>query len=182
VDILRPGALLTIRKDNVNYPILFLHLKSKNDPRSFGLRDDMLTKAIKFKKTLTRDNLPPNYLFIGDLNVMGMNYYADRDIDATTELRKSDNYARRYYDLIRIPKTYPKTWSNGSGSSVPDSDLDHCYAASQLNFKQFNNKNGQAGTSPVDVRGWADEPDAASKDRWIHEYSDHCYLYLEVHP
>ena len=71
VSVLRPGALLTLRINDVNYPILFLHLKSKDDPRSFGLRDDMISKAIKFKKTLTRDNIPPNYLFIGDLNTMG---------------------------------------------------------------------------------------------------------------
>ena len=133
VSVLRPGALLTIRKDNVNYPILFLHLKSKDDPRSFGLRDDMISKAIKFKKTLTLD------------------------------------------------KTYPHTWSNGTGSSIPDSALDHCYAAEQMNFLQFNNKNNQPGTSPVDVRGWVDEQTPAAKDDWIEKFSDHCYLYLEVH-
>jgi len=50
-----------------------------------------------------------------------------------------------------------------------------------LNFLQFPNKNGQPGTSPVDVRGWVDEPSPAAKDDWIEKYSDHCYLYLEVH-
>ena len=71
VSVLRPGALLTIRINDVNYPILFLHLKSKDDPRSFGLRDDMISKAIKFRKPLTRDNIPPNYLFIGDSEYHG---------------------------------------------------------------------------------------------------------------
>ena len=181
VSVLRPGALLTIRINDVNYPILFLHLKSKDDPRSFGLRDDMISKAIKFRKTLTRDNIPPNYLFIGDLNTMGMNYRFDRDIDADTELRKSDSYASRYYDMERLAKTYPHTWSNGTGSSIPDSALDHCYGAEHMNFLQFNNKDNQPGTSPVDVRGWVDAQTPAEKDDWIEKYSDHCYLYLEVH-
>jgi hypothetical protein len=123
VSVLRPGALLTLRINNVNYPILFLHLKSKDDPRSFGLRDDM----------------------------------------------------------ERLKKTFPVSWSNGTGSSIPDSALDHCYAAEHLNFLQFNNKDNQPGTSPVDVRGWVDEPSPAAKDDWIEKYSDHCYLYLEVH-
>lgn len=182
VSVLRPGALLTLRINDVNYPILFLHLKSKNDPRSFGLRDDMISKAIKFKKTLTQDNIPPNYLFIGDLNTMGMNYSFDRGIDVDNELKKSDNYASRYYKMQRLDKTYLNTWSNGSVSSIPDSALDHCYATEHLNFLQFNNKDSRPGTSPVDVRGWADEQTPAAKDDWIEEYSDHCYLYLEVHP
>jgi hypothetical protein len=182
VSVLRPGALLTLRINEVNYPILFLHLKSKNDPRSFGLRDDMISKAIKFKKTLTQDNIPPNYLFIGDLNTMGMNYSFDRGIDVDNELKKSDNYASRYYKMRRLETTYLNTWSNGSGSSIPDSALDHCYAAEHLNFLQFSNKDNRPGTSPVDVRGWADEQSPASRDDWIEKYSDHCYLYLEVHP
>ncbi len=162
VSVLRPGALFTLRIDDVNYPILFLHLKSKDDPRSFGLRDDMISKAIKFKKRLTRDNIPPNYLFIGDLNTMGMKYSFDRDIDIATELKKSDNYANRYYDMERLDKTYPNSWSNGTGSSIPDSPLDHCYAAEHLNFLQFPNKDNRPGTSPVDLRGWVDEPTPAA--------------------
>ena len=50
-----------------------------------------------------------------------------------------------------------------------------------LNFLQFNNKDNRPGTSPVDVRGWVDKQSPAEKDEWIHKYSDHCYLYLEVH-
>ncbi len=109
-----------------------------------------------------------------------MNYSFDRDIDIATELKKSDNYASRYYDMERLDKTYPNSWSNGTGSSIPDSPLDHCYAAEHLNFLQFPNKDNRPGTSPVDLRGWVDEPTPAAKDDWIDKYSDHCYLYLEV--
>lgn len=179
IHLLRPGSLLTLRIDGRNYPILFLHLKSFDDPRSFGLRDDMLRMAVKFSSVLKENDQPANYLFIGDLNIMGMNYYYDRDIQPEVERNKHDTYASRYYSMQRLDKTYPHTWSNGSASSYPAADLDHCYAAKHLNFKLFNNKNGQ-GQSPVDVRGWVDESSVARQDQWIADYSDHSYLFLEV--
>jgi hypothetical protein len=110
---------------------------------------------------------------------MGLNYYFDRDISAEVELRKSDTYASRYYDMQRLEKTYPFSWWNGPGSSYPQSALDHCYAADHLQFASFNNKD-RPGTSPVDVRGWVDENTDEAKGQWIEAYSDHCYLYLEV--
>jgi hypothetical protein len=77
--MLRPGALLTITKNGVNYPLLFLHLKSLTDPKGFGLRDDMTGRAIKFKKILDKTHKrsglsgKSNFIFMGDLNTMGMN-------------------------------------------------------------------------------------------------------------
>ena len=184
ISSLRPGALLTLTISGVHYPILFLHLKSANDPRSFGLRDNMLTKAIKFTGTLKKRDKNPNYLFIGDLNTMGLNYYFDRDIPAETELRKSDTYAKRYYNIQRLNKTFAYSWWNGTQSNYKPSALDHCYAAKHLTFELFDNKDGKGnrspGQSPVDVRGWVDEPTDPKKDRWIADYSDHSYLYLEV--
>lgn len=177
---LRPGALLTLRIDGQNYPVLFLHLKSADDPRSFGLRDDMLKRSVKFAKKLAPKGEKAHYVFIGDLNTMGLNYYFDRDIPAETELKKTDTYASRHYDLERLGKTVPYSWWNGPGSRYPKSNLDHAYAADHLQFTQFNNKNGEAGQSPVDVRGWVDQPTEDAQGQWIDEYSDHAYLYLEV--
>ena len=78
---LRPGALLTVTVAGKNYPILFLHTKSSNTPVGLGLRDDMFRRALKFKATLdkavkaqTGSNAPANYMFLGDLNTMGMKY------------------------------------------------------------------------------------------------------------
>jgi hypothetical protein len=44
VSLLRPGALLTVTVDGVNYTLLFQHTKSGTDPRGLGLRDDMLER------------------------------------------------------------------------------------------------------------------------------------------
>jgi hypothetical protein len=52
VSLLRPGALLTVTVDRANYPMLFLHTKSGDDPRGLGLRDDMLVRAFDFRRAL----------------------------------------------------------------------------------------------------------------------------------
>lgn len=179
LEYLRPGALLTLTIEGNYYPILFLHLKSSDDPRSFGLRDDMIRRAIKFSKVLRLDEIPANYLFIGDLNTMGMNYYYDRDISPETELRRSERYAGQWYDLKRMEKTFEKSWNNGSDSSYDPANLDHCYAAKHMQFKLFPNKDRE-GQSPVDVRGWVDISAQEEQDEWIDQYSDHSMLYLEV--
>ena len=51
---LRPGVLATILVDGAYYPLLFLHLKSMNDPKGFGLRNDMITRAFDFRVTLNK--------------------------------------------------------------------------------------------------------------------------------
>jgi hypothetical protein len=175
IQFLRPGALLTLTIDEKQYPILFLHTKSGNEPLGLGLRDDMFRRALEFKHVLDRvAGGVANYLFLGDLNVMGMEYtyLRDRDIDAAEELEKM----RRFADgrgMKLLTKDEPATWSNGSASSIPPSDLDQVVAAEHMEFKGF-------GDARVQVSGWPKEPTAAAQDKWIAEYSDHGCLYLEV--
>lgn len=181
VTVLRPGALLTITINNSSYPILFLHAKSSNDPRSYGLRDDIINKSLKFTNVLEdiANGDLVNFIIVGDLNTMGMimKNLRVKDIEAEQEIERIEERARRYYDLSLLPKTSDLTWSNGSSSSLPDSNLDHVIAAEHLKFKKFE-KNGQEGF--VDVRGWIDESSIAAKDQWIHDFSDHNLLYFEV--
>jgi len=80
--------------------------------------------------------------------------------------------------MRRLSKTHGVTFSNGSGSSIPDSNLDHVYASKHLCFKMFPRPVG--GKAEVAVRGWVDQKSVAEKDQWIDRYSDHCLLYLEV--
>ena len=176
---MRPGLLLTVTISGKQYSILFLHLASSNEPRGFGLRDDMAVRAIKFRKILDKAaGGNANYIFLGDLNTMGLEYPYDKDIASTTELKRWDSRAKKYYDLRRLIKTHDISWSNGSTSSIPDSNLDHVYASEHLMFKQFN-KIG-SGKADVSVRGWVDAKTNAEKDKWIKDYSDHSLLFLEV--
>jgi len=176
---MRPGLLATFTVAGKSYCVLFLHLASSNEPRGFGLRDDMAIRAIKFRKTLDQAaGGKAHYLFLGDLNTMGLDYPYQKDIDVVTELKKWDVRASQYYDMRRLAKTHDASWSNGSGSSIPDSSLDHVYAANHLEFKMFTRPDGTK--AEVDVRGWTNQTTAAAKDKWIKDFSDHSLLFLEV--
>jgi hypothetical protein len=177
VSLLRPGALLTLTIDSQSYPLLFLHTASGDDPRGLGLRDDMLLRACQFRKTL--DGAPAgagraNYLFLGDLNTMGMQYryVPGHNLETAHELAKLTKEAGKV-KMRLLTKDEPSTWSNGSGSATPPSNLDHVVAAEHLTFRQF-------GGCDVTVKGWPKEATAAARDQWINEYSDHGFLYLEV--
>ena len=174
---LRPGALLTVVVDSANYPILFLHTKSGSDPKGLGLRDDMLVRAVDFRKVL--DNTPggngnANYMFLGDLNTMGMiyQYVKGKNITTIEELTKLERKAKRR-KMRLLTKDQPNSWSNGSQSSIPDSNLDHVVAADHMQFKSFTGFD-------VTVRGWTTAGTPALKDQWIADYSDHSLLYMEV--
>lgn len=178
VTLLRPGALLTLYINDEFFPLLFLHTKSGNDARGFGLRDDMLHRSIKFKSVLNRAGGDVNYIVMGDMNTMGMEYPSGKDIDAATEIKRLDRRAKHHaYRMKMLTKTQFNTFSNGSSSSIPPSALDHVIAAQHMKFKTFDTPKGKG---EVDVRGWADFTETAKQDQWINEYSDHCLLYFEV--
>ncbi|MBK6646726.1 MAG: endonuclease/exonuclease/phosphatase family protein [Anaerolineales bacterium] len=177
---MRPGALLTVTVADKHYPLLFLHTASGNDPRGLGLRDDMMLRAVDFRKSLDKaakkaGGDSANYIFLGDFNTMGMEYkfVKGRDISAADELTKLEKQAKKR-NMRLLSKSAPATWSNGSKSSIPDSNLDHVVAADHLVFTQFDG-------SDVSVRGWAEKKTTQEKDEWIRQYSDHSLLYFEVH-
>lgn len=177
VYLMRPGAFLTVTVGGASYSILFLHTASGNDPRGLGLRDDMLLRACDFRKTLDQAsaaNGPANYLFLGDFNTMGMQYryVAGHNLQPTDELAKLAEEASRVGMRV-LTKDVTATWSNGSTSSTPPSNLDHVVAADHLGFRQFSG-------CDVTVRGWPKEPTPGAQDAWISSYSDHGQLYLEV--
>ena len=180
---MRPGQLVTVTKNGVNYALLFLHLSSGSDPRGMGLRDDMLERAFEFRKVLDKaegGDGKARYVFLGDLNTMGLSYPFGNDIAAAVELRKADRYGQRAkIQMTRLAKTHDATWFNGSGSSLPPSNLDHVYASTNLKFRSFvRPADGQSAA--VAVRGWVDEPTPARQDAWIGRFSDHALLYFEV--
>lgn len=177
---MRPGALLTVTVADKHYPLLFLHTASGNDPRGLGLRDDMMLRAVEFRKSLDKaakkaGGASANYIFMGDFNTMGMEYkfVKGRDISADDELVKLSKQAGKR-KMRLLTKSASNTWSNGSKSSIPDSNLDHVVAADHLVFTQFDG-------SDISVRGWAEKKTTQEKDDWIKQFSDHSLLFFEVH-
>lgn len=173
---LRPGALLTVNVAGSNYSLLFLHTKSGSSPIGLGIRDDQFNRAYKFKKkVLDKASGGPgkaNFLFLGDLNTMGMKYPYGKSIVAQTELDKLDREAKKV-KMRRLTKTSDATWWNGSGSRYAPADLDHVVASDHLKFKKFSGED-------IDVRGWPKETTDNKKTKWINRYSDHGLLYLEI--
>jgi len=148
------------------------------DPKGFGLRDDMLRLALGFRKRLDESEDgegQANYLFVGDLNTMGMDYpYAQHDITAESEIGELARRARHHTKHMRVlEKNAPFTWWGGSASRLRPGNLDHVVAAEHLRFTDF-------GGAEVDVRGWPQEPTDAAKDAWADGFSDHALLYFEV--
>jgi Endonuclease/Exonuclease/phosphatase family len=172
---LRPGALLTLTIADEVYPILFLHTKSGVEPLGLGLRDDMLNRALDFKKVLEKAAQGPvNYLFLGDLNTMGMEYkyLRERDIEADQEVLKISRFAAGR-GMRLLTKDEPATWWGGPNTLIPPSNLDQVVAAEQLQFKSINE-------ADVTVLGWPKESTPSAQREWIKDYSDHGCLYFEV--
>lgn len=177
---LRPGVLVTLTIAGKYYPLVFLHLKSMRDPKGFGLRDDMLQRALDFRKVLSRASggNAANYMFLGDLNTMGMNLtYSNNDVTQAEEIARLKKRAGTASIKMKVlDKPIPSglnteaTYWPGSGSALKPSNLDHVVAADHLKFNSF-------GGTPVDL---PQESTNAKRDAWANDFSDHALLYFEV--
>ncbi|MBA4044929.1 MAG: hypothetical protein C0471_10985 [Erythrobacter sp.] len=178
---LRPGALLTVHEGDIHVPILFVHLKSLPDPEGFGLRDAMLERIYALKGALDKAAVrlqddpaaKANFVVLGDYNTMGLDYYrTEHDIPMEREIAvMKERMVRR---KMRKPVTsHPHTFYNGSGSSLPPSELDHVFVAQHM---QLDNSRG----FEVEVGGWAKLATPAERDDWIERFSDHAPLIFTV--
>lgn len=174
---MRPGAFLTVRAGDTDYSLLFLHLAIMTDARGFGLRTDMIERAFEFKGYL--DGVAggeANFVFLGDLNVMGLDYVYGKEggsllrdrVSAEHELAAL-GYRAGKAGMRVLSKTAEVTWR---GEGRMRSNLDHVVASEQIAFEQ-------AGGREVEVRGWPQLPDA-EQEEWVEKFSDHALLYFEV--
>jgi len=179
---MRPGALMSIRHAGHEFTLLFLHLASMTDPRGFGLRQDMVDRALKFKRAVVDAIAPqePNFVFLGDLNSMGLDYvYGQEGGPGTTLLRDrataEHEIGRLAYEGAKagmrpLTKTHDVTWR----SNTMTSNLDHVVAANHLHFRDFG------GGAEVSVRGWPALATEEAQRDWITRFSDHALLYFDV--
>lgn len=181
----RPGLLLAVRADGVDYALLFLHIKSGRDTEDFGLRDAALMHAFNLKRALDKaSGGNANYIFLGDLNTMGIDdpvpYSKKMDLTSEDEIVRIAYWAkRRHMVLLRKEKTLINgsdkevTWYNGSSGYLP-TNLDHVVASDHLQIR------GQGdGSSLVSVLGWP-KLEQSDWSSWFTKYSDHALLYFEV--
>ena len=172
---LRPGLLLTITINNQIYSLLFLHTKSGTNPLGLGLRDDMFKRACSFRNVLegAAKKWDTKYLFLGDLNTMGMEYPFGKTISAKTEIKKLAQKEAQKVKMRILKKDEPASWWNGSKSKIPPSNLDQVVVSDNLKFKKYSG-------AEVTVLGWPKESSTEKKDEWIKRYSDHGIIYFEI--
>lgn len=176
---LRPGTLTTLKINNQNYSLLFLHTKSHKTPIGFGTRDDQLKKALNLKAKLDKKTGGKNkakFIIIGDLNTMGMDYLFNKNIQTEYELKKLAKQAANRGMKI-LEKNYDYTWTNGKKIF---GNLDHVLASNHIDFTIFSNK------SKIQVSGWKEfldntqSPKNSQFTNFVKKISDHNALYFEV--
>jgi hypothetical protein len=180
---LRPGSLLTVQPKGSDdeYAMLFLHLKSLRDAGGFGTRTDMIDRAFAFKKTLDKAvGGAANYMFLGDLNTMGMDYTFNRLANRRLEhlqVSEEQEISRLTYlaadsGMRVLSKDAPASWGDPKSASMR-SNLDHVVATGGLRFKSF-------GGSDIELLGWPKEPDVTAQAKWMLDHSDHGLLRFQV--
>ena len=170
-----PGLLATIIFQDSLYPMLFMNIDSSPTAQGLGQRHEMMQRAFKYRERLDKlawekGDAKVNYIFLGDLEIMGMKHPYEKGIDPETELRKWDDEDCHKYNMRRLTKNHDLTYMSCDGSQK--GDYDQVYAAEHLKFTKF-------GDSEVDVRGWVTEPEDKQKE-WREKYSVHSLLYFEI--
>jgi len=162
---LRPGGLVTIKINEQLVTFLFVHLKAFNDPRSWGLRDDMFQHISSLKRKLGKDY---PLICLGDFNTVGLNatYNSISDLESQEELQSLSTRLSRA-GLKAVHKTQAYTWWNG-GKTYKKADLDHVFCTPSF------------PSSTIKVLGWPEFSDSREIESWIKDYSDHALLYSET--
>ncbi|MCZ6606481.1 MAG: hypothetical protein O7A64_02265 [Alphaproteobacteria bacterium] len=167
---LRPGALTTIRVGDEYVNFLFLHLKSGPDPRSWGLRYDMIDHVNNLKKSLDKREGPggrANFIALGDLNTMGYGLKRrGENLDGKTEIGIMEKQIK-LRKLKRLKKDHENAW--WGGGRIGPSNLDHVLAAEHLDFVD-------QGGAEIRVLGWPEKDTKAQQRAWINKFSDHGIL------
>ena len=177
VPTLRPGTMATLIKDGKRYVFLFLHLKSFDDPRSFGLRDDMFLHCASLRRALNNAgpaNNKARLIILGDLNTMGLDvkYSSKSDLNQDDEISILDRRMSRA-GMRRAQKTHELSWWNGSPNYAPGSKLDHVIIDKDLELQSI-------GDDEIEVLGWPQEDTVTKQKQGINKFSDHAMLFGRI--
>ncbi|MFQ5911014.1 MAG: endonuclease/exonuclease/phosphatase family protein [Thermoplasmata archaeon] len=174
---LRPGPFLVVEvAPGDYYSLLFLHLKSFRTPVDLGLRDDQVEHAFHLRSAIDKAHQAAGgegrakFLFMGDINTQGMQYWQSTKISWDVEVNKLEERSREY-DMTLAKKDYESTWTDGRGKF---SDLDHVIASDTVNLQAWDGSN-------VQVLGWNKHPIGSQEFKnFVDKISDHCAIYCEI--
>lgn len=178
---LRPGALLSVKRQSRWHSFLFLHTDSGTEARDFGNRYEMFEKIWKLRKALDKQvgAFRERLVVLGDLNTMGLLYPRRRKSDERVKGEEEIAALRTFTagnKMVVLEKSQLATWRNKNGKKV--SDLDHVMASNSLDFVTLGHR--PDGTPfKVEVHGWNTLPKAKADEFWA-ELSDHSAVVCHV--
>lgn len=180
-EYLRPGSLVSLHQDGVNYHLLFLHTDSGTTPNDFGNRGDMFDHVWDLKKAL--DNLegdqgPARFIVMGDLNTMGLQFprrlVSHIRVNEAGEIDGLAHMAGRCGMRLAV-KSHGQTFHNGASLFA---NLDHVIVSDHLVFDNLDDS-GEGPGFEIAVRGWNQLEDD-ERTRFTREISDHSSLFGRV--
>lgn len=180
---LRPGALLSFRKADNWYNVLFLHTDSGTEARDFGNRYEMFDKVWNLRKALDKKvggNKRERLVVVGDLNTMGLQFPTRRKADLVVsgpgEIEALEKFAEKQM-MTRLQKSHDVTWKKFGKNWT--SDLDHVIASDIADFKTLGNRSSDGEPFTVQVSGWVDNT-AVKREKFIEKLSDHSSLTFTI--
>ncbi len=174
---LRPGSLLSVKKNSIFFNFLFLHTDSGKDDRDFSNRQEMFKKIWSMRQRLNAiEGRATRFMVLGDLNTMGRD--AGNGKPAISAEREIEDLAQDAGDegMALLRKSHPNTWARvrNDGQISLASDLDHVLATETIRL------NDQGGGVTVRVRGWVDAANDAERRDFVEKISDHCSVECEI--
>lgn len=188
---LRPGALVTVTKNNLHTNLLFLHSKSGIKADAFGDRFEITKHIFNLNKHLQRiqedSGLEARLIILGDLNTMGLKFPKslvaheiqsnEDEINGLAYLAEKA-YRSGFNGMKFAIKKHDLTFSNKNDRL--QSNLDHVLISDGIQLDDLGTRPSDSLPFQVSVNGWIDKPTVALRNQFIADYSDHCSLFLKV--
>jgi exonuclease III len=181
---LRPGVFLTFKYQNKMYGFLFLHTDSGTTAVDFGNRNEMFEHAINLKRKVDEQSTDPvNFIILGDLNTMGLNYPTGKNNIAQTvtelqfiEYQNNKKVNKKTANLRFLSKPDVTEYSQNYGFS----NLDHVIVSDHMKFKDQPDPIDQKDYEVL-LDGWRPfQKDMKVVKKIANDISDHCPLIFEV--
>lgn len=174
---LRPGSLLSVKRNGTFYNVLFLHTDSGRKSTDYANRQDMFERIWSLRERLDEiEEGVSRFLVLGDLNTMGRSASGTNPaVTAADEISNLSNDAQQN-GMRLLAKSHPNTWArvNDQGQITLQSNLDHVLVSDSVPL--VNIANGQE----VLVRGWVDATTDASRLDFVEGISDHSSIEMIV--
>ena len=174
---LRPGSLLSVKRNGAFHNILFLHTDSGRKNSDYSNRQDMFERIWSLRGKLDEiEGGSSRLVVMGDLNTMGrMASGINPSVSADEEISNLGSDAQQN-GMRLLNKSHPNTWArvNNQGQITLQSNLDHVLVSDSVPLVTVTN--GQE----VLVRGWVNATTDASRRDFVEGVSDHCSIEIVI--